>query len=111
VVAHSLGGNATVCAAAEGASVGRLVLLSPMGDFPLYLDLFAARHDFGRRIRAGLQRRLEKRIGMPLHETNMAHVGHSCVDKFEASLVERTAEGEKSFSPYQAPNGHDVRAS
>lgn len=75
VVAHSLGGNATVCAAAEGASVGRLVLLSPMGDFPLYLDLFAARHDFGRRIRAGLQRRLEKRIGMPLHETNMEHVG------------------------------------
>jgi formylglycine-generating enzyme len=41
---------------------------------------------------------------------NMAHVGTSCVDKYEASLVERTADGEKSFSPYQAPNGHDVRA-
>lgn len=41
---------------------------------------------------------------------NMAHVGTSCVDKYEASLVERTAEGDKSFSPYQAPNGHDVRA-
>lgn len=75
VVAHSLGANATVFAAAEGASVGRLVLLAPMGDFPLYLDLFAARHNFGRRIRAGLQRRLEKRIGIPLHETNMTHVG------------------------------------
>ena len=42
--------------------------------------------------------------------SNMAHVGASCVDKYEASLVERTASGEQSFSPYQAPNGHDVRA-
>ncbi|MDB4937509.1 MAG: Protein kinase domain protein [Labilithrix sp.] len=41
---------------------------------------------------------------------SMAHVGTSCVDKFEASLVERTPDGEVAFSPYQAPNGHDVRA-
>ncbi|MCG7597606.1 alpha/beta fold hydrolase [Mycobacterium sp. PSTR-4-N] len=75
VVAHSLGANATTLAAAGGASVGRLVLLAPMGDFPLYLDLFAARHDFGRRIRAGLHRRLEKRIGMRLEETNMSRLG------------------------------------
>jgi len=46
-----------------------------MGDFPLYLDLFAARHGFGRRIRAGLHRRLENRIAMPLHETNMTRIG------------------------------------
>jgi pimeloyl-ACP methyl ester carboxylesterase len=46
-----------------------------MGDFPLYLDLFAARHNFGRRIRAGLHRRLEKRIAMTLPETNMTHIG------------------------------------
>jgi hypothetical protein len=42
--------------------------------------------------------------------SNMAHVGTSCVDKYEASLVERTADGEKAFSAFQAPNGHDVRA-
>lgn len=75
VVAHSLGANATALAIARGASVGRLVFLAPMTDFPLYLDLFAARHGFGRRIRAGLHRRLEKRIGMPLEETNMARIG------------------------------------
>jgi pimeloyl-ACP methyl ester carboxylesterase len=46
-----------------------------MGDFPLYLDWFAARHGFGRRIRARLHRRLETRIAMPLVETNMARVG------------------------------------
>ena len=75
VVAHSLGANATALAAAQGAPVGRLVFLAPMGDYPLYLDLFAARHGFGRRIRAGLHRRLEKRIGMPLQETNMTRIG------------------------------------
>jgi alpha-beta hydrolase superfamily lysophospholipase len=75
VVAHSLGANATALAAAQGAHVGRLVFLAPMGDFPLYLDLFAARHGFGRRIRAGLHRRLEKRIAMPLQETNMTRIG------------------------------------
>ena len=42
--------------------------------------------------------------------STMAHVGHSCVDKYEASLVEHTADGDKAFSPYQAPNGRDVRA-
>ncbi len=75
VVAHSLGANATALAAAQGAPVGRLVFLAPMGDFPLYLDWFAARHGFGRRIRAGLHRRLVKRIAMPLEETNMTRVG------------------------------------
>ncbi len=54
-------------------------------------------------------------LAAPVHvktpcPSNMAHVGSSCVDKYEASLVERTAGGEQSFSPYQAPNGHDVRA-
>jgi len=54
-------------------------------------------------------------LGAPVHiktacPSNMAHVGSSCVDMYEASLVERTPEGEKAFSPYEAPNGHDVRA-
>ena len=54
-------------------------------------------------------------LAAPVHvktacPSNMAHVGSSCVDKYEASLVERTPEGEKAFSPYEAPNGHDVRA-
>jgi pimeloyl-ACP methyl ester carboxylesterase len=75
VVAHSLGANATTLAAAQGAQVGRLVFLAPMGEFLLYLDLFAARHGFGPRIRSGLHRRLETRIRMPLHETNMTQTG------------------------------------
>ncbi|MGV0579085.1 alpha/beta fold hydrolase [Mycolicibacterium elephantis] len=75
VIAHSLGANATTFAVANGAKVERLAYLAPMGEFPLYLDLFAVRHGFGPRIRAGLHRRLERRIEMPLHETNMTVVG------------------------------------
>ncbi len=42
---------------------------------------------------------------------NMARVGQSCVDKYEGSLVEVHEDGsETAFSPYQAPNGHKVRA-
>ncbi|KUI02119.1 alpha/beta fold hydrolase [Mycobacterium sp. IS-3022] len=75
VVAHSLGANATTFAIAYGAKVERLVYLAPMGEFPLYLDYFAKRHGFGPRIRAGLHRGLERRIEMPLYETNMTVVG------------------------------------
>ena len=75
VVAHSLGANSTALAAAAGTPVGRLVAIAPMGEFPLYLDLFAARHNFGPRILKGLHRRLEARIGMQLYETNMTHNG------------------------------------
>ncbi|MEB3034366.1 alpha/beta fold hydrolase [[Mycobacterium] nativiensis] len=74
VVAHSLGSNATAFAVSWGATVERLVFLAPMGEFPIYLDLFAARHNFGRRIRTGLHRRLERRIGMSLEDTNMVRI-------------------------------------
>ncbi len=56
------------------------------------------------------------RIAMPLEvkgpcPENMAHVGRSCVDKYEASLVEVKDDGTlASFSPFQSPSGHNVRA-
>ncbi len=41
----------------------------------------------------------------------MASVDHRfCVDRWEASLVEIDASGERSFSPYALVDGHDVRA-
>ena len=74
IVAHSLGAKATAVAAAWGTPVERLVFLAPMGDFSLYLDLFADRHGFGRRIRAGLHRRLDRRLGIPLFDTDISTV-------------------------------------
>lgn len=73
-VAHSLGAKAVALAAAKGAAVGRVVFLAPMGDFALYLDLFAHRHGFGPRIREGLRRRLDRRLGLPLFDTDIPRV-------------------------------------
>jgi predicted alpha/beta hydrolase family esterase len=74
IVAHSLGAKAAALATAWGTPVERLVFLAPMGDFSLYLDLFADRHGFGSRIRAGLHRRLDRRLGIPLFDTDITKV-------------------------------------
>jgi pimeloyl-ACP methyl ester carboxylesterase len=74
IVAHSLGAKAAALAVARGTPVERLVFLAPMGDFSLYLDLFADRHGFGPRIRAGLHRRLDRRLGIPLFDTDISRV-------------------------------------
>jgi pimeloyl-ACP methyl ester carboxylesterase len=74
IVAHSLGAKAAALATEWGTPVERLVFLAPMGDFSMYLDLFADRHGFGLRIRTGLHRRLDRRIGMPLFDTDISHV-------------------------------------
>ncbi|HEY2510471.1 MAG TPA: SUMF1/EgtB/PvdO family nonheme iron enzyme [Polyangiaceae bacterium] len=43
--------------------------------------------------------------------SDMTLVGHSCVDKWEGSLVEVREDGrEVPFSAHEAPNGHHVRA-
>ena len=71
VIGHSLGAKSAALAAARGAQTGRLVFLAPMGDFTWYLDAFAERHNFGRRIRDRLHRRLDRRLGMPLLDTDI----------------------------------------
>ena len=50
------------------------MFLSPMGDFSWYLDVFADRHGFGPRIRTGLHRLLDRRLGVPLFDTDISHV-------------------------------------
>jgi hypothetical protein len=81
-------GTLTVVSVGSGASVGRPIasLVSSGGD---------------------MLRPLVERACPP----NMARVGRSCVDKYEGSLVEIHDDGtETTFSPYEAPNGHHVRA-
>ncbi len=43
---------------------------------------------------------------------DMAYVpsGRFCIDRWEGSLVEITPAGDRSFSPYETPTGHAVRA-
>lgn len=72
IIGHSLGAKAAAFAVAWGTSAQRLVFLAPMGNFPVYIDMFTARHGFGPRIRDGLSRRLEQRIEMPLADTDIS---------------------------------------
>lgn len=74
VIGHSLGAKATSLAVSWGAAARRLVFLAPMGDFSWYLDVFTQRHGFGPRIRAGLHRRLDQKLKMPLFDTDISAV-------------------------------------
>lgn len=87
VVAHSLGAKAAALAAARGAAIDRMVFLAPMGDFAPYLDLFADRHGFGPRIRAGLQHRLDRRLGTPLVNTDICRIAGNLEDPLPLLLI------------------------
>jgi pimeloyl-ACP methyl ester carboxylesterase len=68
IVAHSLGAGATALAVLEGLPARRLVLIAPAPDPGAFAVLFAAGLGFGDRIRSGLMRRLERRVGRPMSE-------------------------------------------
>ena len=87
IVAHSLGAKAAALAAVRGAAIDRMVFLAPMGDFGPYLDLFADRHGFGPRIRAGLHRRLDRRLGIPLVNTDIVRVADNLKDPLPLLLI------------------------
>jgi pimeloyl-ACP methyl ester carboxylesterase len=98
VVGHSLGAKAAALALAKGAPIERMVFLAPMGDFALYLDLFAHRHGFGPRIRAGLERRLSRRLGTPLFDTDISHVAGRLTDATPLLVVH---DPDDPDSPYE----------
>ena len=97
IVAHSLGAKAAALAVARGTPAERLVFLAPMGDFSLYLDLFADRHGFGPRIHAGLHRRLDQRLRMPLFDTDIPRVAASINDPTPLLVVH---DPDDPDSPY-----------
>lgn len=97
IVAHSLGAKAAALAVARGTPVERLVFLAPMGDFSWYLDLFADRHGFGPRIRAGLHRRLDRRLGIPLFDTDITRLAAGINDSVPLLVVH---DPDDPDSPY-----------
>jgi pimeloyl-ACP methyl ester carboxylesterase len=98
IVAHSLGAKAVALAVARGATVQRLVFLAPMGEFSWYLDVFADRHGFGPRIHDGLHRRLDRRLGVPLLDTDIAAVAATIDDPPPLLVVH---DPDDPDSPYE----------
>lgn len=98
IVAHSLGAKAAALAVSRGTKAERLVFLAPMGDFSLYLDLFADRHGFGPRIRAGLHRGLDRRLRMPLFDTDIPRVAVSIKDPPPLLVVHDPDDPDSPYS-------------
>jgi pimeloyl-ACP methyl ester carboxylesterase len=98
IVAHSLGAKAAVLAVTKGMPVDGLAFLAPMGDFSLYLDLFANRHGFGPRITRGLHRRLDRRLGIPLFDTDISKAAGRIDHRPRLLLVHDPEDGD---SPYE----------
>ena len=98
IVAHSLGAKAAALAVARGAGIDKLVFLAPMGEFSWYLDVFAERHGFGPRIRGGLHRRLDRRLKMPLYDTDIAAVATTLHDPPPLLIVH---DPDDPDSPYE----------
>ena len=98
VVAHSLGGGAAALAVLDhvdgldGVPVGRLVLVAPMPDPNAYAQLFAATLGFGDRIRTGLLRRLERRVGRPMTDFD-------AVTRARTAAESRDAAGDADPAP------------
>jgi pimeloyl-ACP methyl ester carboxylesterase len=65
VIAHSLGAAVTAHAMRNGLRPGALVLLAPTADPRRMLDQFVHRLCAGPRVRAGLERAVVRRVGLP----------------------------------------------
>lgn len=97
IVAHSIGAKSAALAVSWGTVAQRLVFLAPMGDFSLYLDIFAERHGFGPQIRKRLHERLDQRLKMPLYDTDISAVA-SRVDNPPLLLIH---DPDDPDSPYE----------
>jgi len=102
IVAHSLGAKAAALAVSRGTPAERLVFVAPMGDFSWYLDIFADRHGFGPQIGAGLHRRLDQRLGVPLFDTDISRLAGK-IDNPPPLLV--VHDPDDPDSPYAMSEG------
>lgn len=74
VIAHSMGGAATIVAAGEGLRAQRIVLLSTPDNVEARLDRFVAWLKLPGGVRAAMQRHLENRFGRTLASVRLAHL-------------------------------------
>ena len=97
IVAHSLGGCATVVSVLDGHPVERLVLISPVQGPVEVARGFAAGLGFGDRILAGLERRLERLAGRPMSDFDAVSRTREAV---EAATAAESASDAADEYPY-----------
>ncbi|MCE5292159.1 MAG: alpha/beta fold hydrolase [Nocardiaceae bacterium] len=101
IVAHSLGAKAAAMTLEWGVEADRLVFLAPMETFDIYLDSFARRHGFGPRIRHGLHRYIDKRLGYPLLHTDIEHLALALKNPPPLLIAHDPDDKQSSYSTSQ----------
>jgi pimeloyl-ACP methyl ester carboxylesterase len=77
LIAHSLGATAAACALCDGLPATRVVLLAPMASALGFARQFAQVLGLGRRTFRRLVRRVEKRVGAPMHHFDVPELGRA----------------------------------
>jgi pimeloyl-ACP methyl ester carboxylesterase len=74
VIAHSLGGTASIFALSEGLEVGRVVLLAPAAEPRHFARVLAARLGLSKTREEGMLKRIENRLGMRFEDASTLHL-------------------------------------
>jgi pimeloyl-ACP methyl ester carboxylesterase len=74
IVAHSMGGASTAMALSSGLPVGRVVFIGSPSDASAYAQKFAVTVGISESVRAAMQARLERRLGVPMALLNVARL-------------------------------------
>lgn len=77
IVAHSLGSVAVAIALCDGQRAERVVMIAPMASPASYARYFARVLGFGPRTLRGLTRRVERRVGAPMHHFDVPEIGRA----------------------------------
>jgi pimeloyl-ACP methyl ester carboxylesterase len=77
VIAHSLGCTAAAVALHDGLAAERVVLLAPLASPLSFAGQFAAALGFGDRTSRRLIRRVERRVGAPMHHFDVPALGRT----------------------------------
>ncbi|MEV0568404.1 alpha/beta fold hydrolase [Dactylosporangium sp. NPDC050588] len=75
IVAHSLGSVAAAVALCDGLRAGRVAMIAPMASPASYARHFARVLGFGDRTLTRLSRRVERRVGAPMHHFDVPAIG------------------------------------
>lgn len=77
IVAHSLGSVAAAIALCDGLRAGRVAMIAPMASPASHARHFARILGFGPRTLARLTRRVERRVGAPMHHFDVPEIGRA----------------------------------
>ena len=107
IVAHSLGAGATTLAVLDGLAVERIVLISPMPDPNAFARGFADLLGFGDRVREGLIRRLERRVGRPLADFDAVSRARAAAEARANSGTDDGGDGTAGAPPMLVVHDHE----